>query len=382
METRDTFGFSSRLLVTCAMLYSVDTAFAGDPGLGKAAFVTAVYSQDGEALLTASYAGHDLAQIWDVKTGREIRRFEGHSERLWGAAFGPEEKVILTAAGKEANMDISFDSTARVWDASTGRELMALRGHASYVHSATLSSDGKRILTSSRDATAKVWDAKTGRPLFQVTNIHPFLGASFSPDGSRMIAALRGPHDNQVRIWNGNTGRVTDRLVGHQQTINSVVYSPNGQWILTGSGDNTARIWDARTGEQKHVLRGHRSAVNDAVFGTNNDVVLTSSSDATVRLWETKNGREFKRFNHPGPVIRATVNSDRKRVLSHWWDRDGDARYAILWNAETETEIQRFKFRPVSSVAIFSPDGTRVLATTDPTSLWDAHTGKLIQEYE
>ena len=44
-----------------------------------------------------------------------------------------------------------------MWEASSGRELLALKGHDHWVLSVAFSPDGKRIVTGSRDQTAKVW---------------------------------------------------------------------------------------------------------------------------------------------------------------------------------------------------------------------------------
>jgi WD40 repeat protein len=53
----------------------------------------------------------------------------------------------------------SHDSTAKVWDAERGAEILALKGHTGAVSSACFSPDGSRVVTSG-DMTAKVWDAR------------------------------------------------------------------------------------------------------------------------------------------------------------------------------------------------------------------------------
>ena len=55
--------------------------------------------------------------------------------------------------------DCSFGSTARLWEADTGQELLTLKGHHNVVRSVAFSSDGRRIVTGSYDQTAKVWEA-------------------------------------------------------------------------------------------------------------------------------------------------------------------------------------------------------------------------------
>src|SRR4051812_24768173 len=60
--------------------------------------------------------------------------FVGHTNYVNSAVFSSDGKYVLTA---------SFDKTARLWDATTGKELRQFKGHTNYVTSAVFSSDGK-----------------------------------------------------------------------------------------------------------------------------------------------------------------------------------------------------------------------------------------------
>ena len=64
-------------------------------------------------------------------------------------AFSPDGGRVATA---------SYDGTARLWDASSGKELKVLRGHTSSVTAVAFSPDGSRLATASYDRTARLWD--------------------------------------------------------------------------------------------------------------------------------------------------------------------------------------------------------------------------------
>ncbi len=81
---------------------------------------------------------------------------KGHTFRVVSSSFSPDGKRVVTA---------SYDDTARIWDAETGKELRILTGHKGNVVSASFSPDGKRVVTASSDDTARIWDVETGKEL-------------------------------------------------------------------------------------------------------------------------------------------------------------------------------------------------------------------------
>ncbi len=112
---------------------------------------------------------------------REIVSLEGHTGVIASASFSPDGSQVVTA---------SYDSAAKLWDASTGKLLVSLEGHTRWIIDASFSPDGSRVVTASWDNTAKVWNAVTGK-LHRSLDGHTdnLAGASFSPDGSRVVTA-------------------------------------------------------------------------------------------------------------------------------------------------------------------------------------------------
>ena len=178
-------------------------------------------------MLTGS--GDNTARLWDATTGREIRRFEGHKSDVYSVAFGPDGATVLTG---------SRDGTARLWDAATGREIRRFDGHQSFVYSVAFGPDGATVLTGSGDAS--LWDAATGREIRRFEGHEKFItSVAFSPDGAMVLTAS---WDETGRLWDAATGREIRRLKGHEGTVTSVAFGPDGRQVLTG-GDKTARLW-------------------------------------------------------------------------------------------------------------------------------------------
>lgn len=79
---------------------------------------------------------------------------KGHTLALASVAYSPDGKYIATS---------SYDRTARVWDAISGKELVTLTGHEGVVEAVAFSPDGKLLATGSYDATVKLWDWAAAR---------------------------------------------------------------------------------------------------------------------------------------------------------------------------------------------------------------------------
>jgi hypothetical protein len=85
---------------------------------------------------------------WDVSTGNQVRRFEGHTGAVIGMALSPDGRRLLTGGD---------DKTIRLWDVATGKELGKLPGHGETVTCVAFSSDGRRAISGSLDRSVRLW---------------------------------------------------------------------------------------------------------------------------------------------------------------------------------------------------------------------------------
>ncbi len=194
----------------------------------------------------------------------------------------PELSILLAIEANHASHTYeSEDALRKAIGASLTR--LALRGHTNFVISAVFSPDGKQIVTASYDNTARVWDAASGRGLVVLRgHMDRVFGAAFSPDSKRIVTAS---WDRTARVWDAASGRELTVLRGHTSNVISAEFSPDSKRVITAIGDNTARVWDAASGRELGVLRGHTSSVLSAVFSPDGKQVVTVSNDGTARVY-------------------------------------------------------------------------------------------------
>ena len=195
-------------------------------------------------------------------------------------------------------------------------------------------------------------------------------GASFSPDGRRVLTASS---DRTARIWDAETGRQTIVLEGHEAWPGFAAFSPDGRTVVTAFLETGARMWNAETGEQIGTLQGdgygiYGSGVRGAWFSPDGRRVVVAISDKTARIWDLETKQPVAVFQHDHPVFRASFSPDGRRVVT-----TSIGRTARIWDVETHQQVAVLAGhdRPLASAA-FSPDGQRVVtASSDKTArIW------------
>jgi roadblock/LC7 domain-containing protein len=155
-----------------------------------------------------------------------------HENVVTSAQFNPNGRRVVTA---------SWDKTARLWDAASGKPIGELMKHEGLVFSAQFSPDGQQVVTASADKTARLWDAGSGKAIGEPMKHEDVVNsAQFSPDGQRIVTVLE---DKTARLWAASGGSIGEPMK-HEGVVTSAQFSPDGQRIVTASLDKTARLWD------------------------------------------------------------------------------------------------------------------------------------------
>jgi WD40 repeat protein len=320
------------------------------------------FDPDGKRLATAyRFAEEDSAAVWDVETGKPIRRLKQKGECL-AIQFSPDGGRLLT---------VGADHRPTLWDANSGEELHKFPAQDEPVcYDVVFTPDGKSIVTHAAFGDVRVWDAKTWGevttlkgPERVTENLADWrhLPLAVSPDGKWLAAGS----ESGFKVWATDDWK---EQPGARTTATWLAFTPDGRTLLTAAHDCTdgrwhaVARWEAQTGRPLPGAtlgsRGgwavyHLSADGEKFYG-----MTCEPAEPAVRVYDAETLVERLLPGHAGPVHAVDVSPDGLRIASA--GADGTVR---IWDAGALRLVHTIHRPGKTAVrAVFAPDGKTLYA--------------------
>jgi len=317
-------------------------------------------------------AGSDgkTIKLWNVESGELQKTLEGHTDEVTSIHFNADGKWLVSGG---------HDKTVRLWNVESGELQKTLEGHTGQISSVQFSPDGKMLMSAcgSYDNTVRLWDVEEtklqktlpGRTFGPVESVH------FSPDGQWLAS---GGYDNTVKLWNVESGELQTTLMGHTDEVTSIHFSPDGKWLASSGSyrDNTVKLWSVESGKLQKTLKGHSGGVRKVHFSPDSKLLASGGKDWNVKLWSVENGECQKTLKgHTNEIFSICFSPDGKWLASGSWDEtiklwsveDGKLQWTLKGHKKAVTDID------------FSPDGKWLVSGSwdNTVKLWSVEDGEL-----
>ncbi len=298
------------------------------------------------SLYALSSGEEKVIRLWDIAAGRCLCLFKGHEEQVLSVAFSPDGCSILSG---------SADQTVRLWNIADASQVHTFDGGERKVSSQYTSNLFKPLavlVDRLRDLTRQ-WSSEGHQGSVR--------SVAFSPDGRQVLS---GGDDQRIKLWRVATGECLQTFRRYQGRILTVLFHPDRQHILSASDDQIIRIWNIATGQMKQTFEGHRDLTSIACSP---DGLYILAGDNPIKLWDITTGQVIRTFEgHQGSVRSVVFSPDGRFFLSA-----GDDQQLKLWEVKTGRCLRTLEgHESVIRAIALSSDGQHALSADASTLNW------------
>ena len=180
----------------------------------------------------------------DVKQAHVSREWK-YSAPLLGCRFDPTGRFLFGSA---------MDATIQRWDLENDKHA-TFTGHTSWLRAIGFSPDSQKMFSAGYEGKLCVWDATAHaddeKPIKPVREFHAHDGwiraLVVRPQGDMVVTA---GNDLAIKCWSTETGELLQTLAGHEKHIYSLMFHPNGEWLLSGDLQGVVHVWDVASGDR------------------------------------------------------------------------------------------------------------------------------------
>src|SRR6266496_2999159 len=243
----------------------------------------------------------------------------------------------------------SDDQTVQVWDAFTGGNKVVYGGHTAKVTTVAWSPDGTSIASGDLNGTVQIWNPSNGNLYltyrFQAAaTVDSHIGALqatsgggdpgvhtvvWSPDGRYIVVA---GSSIPTTVWNaGNGQNVFTYPENDQDAEFSLAWSPDSKNIALGNIDGTVRVWEPSTNKVL-AYKGQSMNVYSLAWSPDGTRIASGSIDDTVQIWDASTLTTlFTYRGHTNEIRAVSWSPDSEYVASGSSDQTVQVWQAQKW---------------------------------------------------
>ena len=215
-----------------------------------------------------------------VRPGATLYTYTGHSAYLRCVSWSPDGKRIASA---------SDDHTVQIWDALTGAHPVTYTGHAAEVLAVAWSPDGSMLASGSRDDTLRIWNPATQQKIHTFTFGGRVIAVAWSHDGKYLAA---GSWDGSIQVWSTSDWKQIQKIDASAE-INMLSWSPDNIHVAAANDASQVVIWNATSGNKTYTYNGHNTTVLSVAWSPDGKLIASGDKlpGKTVQCWDSTSGK-------------------------------------------------------------------------------------------
>ena len=285
----------------------------------------AAFTSDSRQVVTAGLDG--VVKRWDVSRGQLLDTLSRAADPSLprDAARNHPAKYHELATATDGRWVAALDNTSHLLDVwSADGHAVASIPVAGETSTLAASADGLRVAVADGPIVS-VFDTRTWTRASTLAEPGA-VKLSFAPGGGAVAVATP---DGDVGLWDPRQGTRLDLLRGIGNTITSLAFSPNGEYLAAGMGGGVVRVWNAKTYRRYTDLRTSRPpAITSVAFDVSSTRLASTSADGTGTVWDLVSQVAVTAFLGNNLLRSVQFDAAGSHVIAASWD--GTVR---LWDA-------------------------------------------------
>lgn len=245
------------------------------------------------------------------------------------------------------------------------------------VYFANFSDSGNYIISTGSDNNIILWNSQTGIIYRTLVGLKKRPNAAVFSEKHNLVVS--GGEDMVATVWDPTSLVIVSTFKGHTGKIKTLDISPDGKMLATGSSDKSIRIWDIEQNRLIYELKEHKKDVNALQFSPDGSKLISGGADKRLILWNVLNGGILAISDEPRGWIRdVEYCADGQKIASC-----GDDNMIYIWDATNLGKINMLSGHEDWVQCIdFSPNGQYLASGGHDQRiiLWDLNTGKELNQ--
>jgi len=400
---------------------------------------TLTFSQDKKYLLGVCLNYFDkekkkvqkgILRIWDIESGDKVKdiKIDINRNRCDSLSFSLNKKYLI---GYIDSFGKNKKGILQIWNIENGKKVKEVKIDEKNIRiNSLVSSTNKYLIIKSDNKTIKLWDLKNWKLMKIFKEDRHISSVQFSPN-EKYIALLRS--DNSIKLWDIVSGNIQTFKENSKQIgfltrdsgrVGSLLFTPDGNYIISGSWNNSLKIWDInkkksiatfqgnrinqtkvtdkyiishfvkdlilkdiKTGKEIQRMKGHKHSIYGIGVSPNKKYIVSFDfegfgksgelTNVTLKLWDIERGEEIKSFQNYYFGQENPFTFDGKYLITR---KVKESNRPIFFDIEREREVELFDIKNIIPLAFSLNNKYFAIADKDKKiTLWDIKTKKKVK---
>ena len=313
--------------------------------------------------------------VWEWQSESYILKQQGHYFDTNCLSYSPDGQWIATGGD---------DGKVKVWQTSTGFCFVTFTEHEAAVTDIQFASRGSILLSSSMDGTVRAFDMLRYRNFRTFVTPEPVQLTCLSMDAASEIVCAGSTDTFEIFCWSMQTGKLIERLGGHEGPISAIQFAPLQGLIVSSSWDKTVRVWNLYSSRITNEILTHNSDVLDVAFSPTNKQICSATMDGQLWLWDPYDAMLIGTIDCRHDVGGGRGSKDKVSTANlaagkfftsvcysadgQWILAGGKSKFVCIYNVNTQSLVTRF---PLSRN--LSMEGVLEFLNSKGHERWDIH---------